>query len=184
MVWMHGGGFIFGSANEPVHNLPRLPGSGVVLVNINMRLGPIGLLAHRLLSEESDEGVSGNYMFLDMIAGLKWVKKNISAFGGDPDNITIFGESGGAAKVISLAASPLSKGLFHRFIAESASPDGRPLKDLEAVGDIFFNRLGVDNAKDPLKAARALPWEKIMETEQLVLKELHSPGAAVTGMSR
>jgi para-nitrobenzyl esterase len=176
MVWMHGGGFIFGSANEPVHNLPRLPGYGVVLVNINMRLGPIGLLAHRLLSQESPEGVSGNYMFLDMIAGLKWVHKNIAAFGGDPDNITIFGESGGAAKVISLTASPLAKGLFHRFIAESASPDGRPLKELENTGDKFFAGLGVDGEKDPLKAARALPWQKIIEVEQSLIRELHSTG--------
>jgi para-nitrobenzyl esterase len=176
MVWMHGGGFIFGSANEPVYNLPRLPGYGVVLVNINMRLGPIGLFAHRLLSKESPDGVSGNYMFLDMIAGLKWVQKNISAFGGDPNNVTIFGESGGAAKVISLTASPLAKGLFHRAIAESASPDGRPLQDLEAIGDKFFARLGVDGARDPLQAARALPWEKIVEVEQTLIKELGATG--------
>ncbi len=176
MVWMHGGGFIFGSANELVYNLPRLPGYGVVLVNINMRLGPIGLLAHRLLSQESPEGVSGNYMFLDMIAGLKWVQKNIAAFGGDPNNVTIFGESGGAAKVISLMASPLAKGLFHRVIAESASPDGRPLKDLEAVGDKFFARLGVGGARDPLQAARALPWENIIEVEQSLIRELGATG--------
>jgi para-nitrobenzyl esterase len=176
MVWMHGGGFIFGSANEPHYNLPRLPQHGVVLVNINMRLGPIGLLAHRLLSQESPEGVSGNYMFLDMIAGLKWVRKNIAAFGGDPNNVTIFGESGGAAKVLSLMASPLAKGLFHRTIAESASPDGQPLKELEAMGDKFFTGLGVDNEKDPLQAARALPWQKIMEVEQSLIRELHVTG--------
>ncbi len=176
MVWIHGGGFIFGSANEPIYNLPRLPGHGVVQVNINMRLGPIGLLAHRLLSKESPDGVSGNYMFLDTIAGLRWVKKNIAAFGGDPGNITIFGESGGAAKVISLMASPLAKGLFHRAIAESASPDGRPLEQLEAIGEKFFARLGVDAEKDPLKAARALPWEKIVEVEQSLIKELGATG--------
>jgi para-nitrobenzyl esterase len=176
MVWMHGGGFIFGSANELVFNQPRLPGHGVVLVNINMRLGPIGLLVHKLLSEESPEGVSGNYMFLDMIAGLKWVQKNIAAFGGDPGNVTIFGESGGAAKVISLLASPLAIGLFHRVIAESAAPDGRPLRDMEAVGDKFFAKLGVDRAKDPLKAARALPWEKVVEAETALIYEIHSSG--------
>jgi para-nitrobenzyl esterase len=176
MVWMHGGGFIFGSANEPQYNLPRLPRYGVVLVNINMRLGPIGLLAHRLLSRESPEGVSGNYMFLDMIAGLKWVRKNIAAFGGDPNNVTIFGESGGAAKVISLMASPLAKGLFHRAIAESGSPNGKPLNELEVMGEKFFTRLGVDKEKDPLKAARALHWQKIMEVEQALVKELHVTG--------
>jgi para-nitrobenzyl esterase len=176
MVWMHGGGFIFGSANETIYNLARLPSRGVVLVNINMRLGPIGLLSHRLLSQESPEGVSGNYMFLDMIAGLQWVQRNIAAFGGDPGNITIFGESGGAAKVISLMVSPLAKGLFHRVIAESASPDGRPLKELEAIGDKFFDKLGVAEAEDPLGAARALPWQKIIEVEQSLIRELHATG--------
>lgn len=176
MVWLHGGGFIFGSANEPLYNLPRLPQKGVVLVNINMRLGPIGLLAHPLLSQESPHGASGNYMFLDAIAGLKWVQNNISKFGGNPDNVTVFGESGGAAKVITLMASPLAKELFHRAIAESASPDGRPLKELEAMGSRFFARLGVDREKDPLKAARALPWQKIMEVEQELVRDLQITG--------
>jgi para-nitrobenzyl esterase len=176
MVWIHGGGFIMGSANEPISNLPRLPSHGVVLVNINMRLGPIGLLAHPLLSRESTNGVSGNYMLLDCIAGLKWVRNNIAQFGGDPNNITIFGESGGAAKVISLMASPQTKGLFHRSIAESAAPDGRSLKELEERGTLFFARLGVDKETDPLKAARALPWQKIMEVERDLIQELHVTG--------
>jgi para-nitrobenzyl esterase len=176
MVWLHGGGFIYGSANEPVFNLPRLPQHGVVLVNINMRLGPFGLLAHPLLSQESPDSVSGNYMLLDCIAGLNWVHRNIAKFGGDPGNITIFGESGGAAKVISLMASPLAKGLFSRAIAESAAPDGRSLKELEAVGIRFFTRLGVDKEKDPLRAARALPWQKIIEVEKILIQELHATG--------
>jgi para-nitrobenzyl esterase len=176
MVWMHGGGFIFGSANEPVYNLPRLPQHGVVLVNINMRLGPIGLLCHPLLSKESPHGTSGNYMFLDMLAGLKWVQNNIAAFGGDPNNVTIFGESGGAAKVIALMASPLAKGLFKRIIAESASPDGKPLKELEAVGEKFFFKMGIDKKKDPLKAVRSLPWQRILEAEQSLIRELHASG--------
>jgi para-nitrobenzyl esterase len=176
MVWMHGGGFIFGSANELLCNLPRLPQHGVVLVNVNMRLGPIGLLAHRLLSRESPEGVSGNYLFLDMIAALKWVQRNITAFGGDPNKVTIFGESGGGSKVISLMASPLVKGLFHRAIAESGSPEGKPLKELERMGDRFFARLGVDKEADPLKAARALPWQKIIAAEKAITDELHIVG--------
>jgi para-nitrobenzyl esterase len=176
MVWMHYGGFIFGSANDKLCNTPRLPQYGVVLVNINTRLGPIGLFAHRLLSQESPEGVSGNYMFLDMIAALKWVKRNIAAFGGDPDNVTIFGESGGSAKVITLMASPLARGLFHRIIAESGSPDGKPLKELEERGDRFFAKLGVDKEKDPLKAVRSVPWEKIVEVEHDLIQELHVTG--------
>ena len=176
MVWMHGGGFVFGSGNDLLYNAPRLPQHGVLLVNVNMRLGPIGLLAHPLLSRESPDGVSGNYMFLDMIAALRWVQKNIAAFGGDPNNVTIFGESGGSAKVVTLMASSLTRGLFHRIIAESGSPGGKPLKELEAMGEKFFAKLGINEEKDPLKAVRALPWEKIMEVEQTLIKELHATG--------
>lgn len=176
MVWMHGGGFVFGSGNDLLYNGPRLPQHGVVLVNANMRLGPIGLLAHPLLSRESPDGVSGNYMFLDLVAALKWVQNNIAAFGGNPGNITIYGESGGSAKVITLMASPMAKGLFRRIMAESGSPGGRPLKELEVIGNKFFTRLGVNKEKDPLGAARAVPWEKIMETEQSLIRELHATG--------
>ena len=176
MVWMHGGGFVFGSGNDMLYNAPRLPQHGVVLVNVNMRLGPFGLLAHSLLSRESPDGVSGNYMFLDIIAALKWVQKNIATFGGDPGNVTIFGESGGSAKVLTLMASPMTRGLFHRVIAESGSPGGKPLKELEAVGERFFAGLGVDKEKDPLEAARALPCGKIMEVEQTLIRELHITG--------
>jgi len=176
MVWMHGGGFMFGSGNELLYNTPRLPQHGVVLVSVNMRLGPIGLLAHPLLSKESPDGVSGNYMFLDMIAALKWVQKNITAFGGDPDNVTIFGVSGGSAKVITLMTSPLTKGLFRRIIAESGSPHSKPLKELEEIGEKVFSKLGINEGKDSLKIARTLPWQKIIEAEQTLIKELHVTG--------
>jgi para-nitrobenzyl esterase len=177
MVWMHGGGYQLGSASEPLVNIPRLPQHGIMLVNVNMRLNTIGLLAHPLLSKESPKSVSGNYMFLDMIAALQWVQRNIAAFGGDPKNVTIFGESGGGAKVANLMASPLAKGLFHRAICESGTSvephfPGKPLKELEAMGERFFAKLGVNKEKDPLAAARALPWEKIIETEQGLLQEL------------
>ena len=177
MVWLHGGGYQLGSGSDPLTNAPRLPQYGVVLVNVNMRLNTIGLLAHSLLSEESPQGVSGNYMFLDMIAALQWVQKNIAAFGGDPKNVTIFGESGGGAKVSNLMASPLARGLFQRAICESgtsirAFSTGKPLKELEAMGEKFFAKLGVNKEKDPLAAARALPWEKIIETDNTLKKEL------------
>jgi len=177
MVWMHGGGYQLGSGSEPLTNAPRLPQYGIVLVNVNMRLNTIGLLAHPLLSGESPKGVSGNYMFRDMLAALQWVQKNIAAFGGDPKNVTIFGESGGGAKVANLMASPLAKGLFHRAVCESgtsvrAFSTGKPLKELEAMGEKFFAKLGVDKEKDPLAAARALPWEKIIETDNTLTREL------------
>ena len=177
MVCMHGGAYRIDTAANPTYNNFRLPQHGVVQVNVNMRLGVMGLLAHPLLSKESSNGVSGNYMFLDMIAALKWVKKNIAAFGGDPKNVTIFGYSGGSAKVISLIASPLSKGLFHKAICESGSPTSdifnpRPMKETEALGEKLFARLGVDKAADPLAAARALPWEKIIEDDAALAAEM------------
>jgi para-nitrobenzyl esterase len=173
MVWLHGGGLRYSSGNVPLCNSLGLPQHGVVLVTVNSRLGVLGLMAHPLLAKESPHNVSGNYMFLDMIAALKWVKKNIAAFGGDPDNVTIFGESGGSIKVISLMASPLAKGLFHRAICESGdSGFPLPMEEMEEYGNRLFAKLGIDKEKDPLAAARALPWEKITEVDQALNVEL------------
>jgi para-nitrobenzyl esterase len=168
MVWLHGGGLRYGNGNFPLSVNPGLPLHGVIQVNINHRLGVMGLIAHPLLSKESPQGVSGNYMFLDMIAALKWVKRNIAAFGGDPDNVTIFGESGGGLKVATLMATPLAKGLFHRAIIESGGRyfDTVALKDMERFGEKLFRKLGVDKAKDPLPAVRKLPVETIINTDQ------------------
>lgn len=141
--------------------------------------GATGLLAHPLLSKESPHGSSGNYLFLDLIAALKWVKRNIAAFGGDPDNVTIFGQSGGGGKVVNLMASPLAKGLFHRAICQSGGAgEAPPLKDMEAFGKRLFAKLGVDKAKDPLAAARAVSWEKLMEAEQAMNVELSQEAEA------
>jgi para-nitrobenzyl esterase len=177
MVFMHGGGFTGGSGNENIFCSARLANQGVVLVTVNMRLEAIGLLCHPLLSSESPQGASGNYMFLDMIAALKWVQKNIAAFGGDPDNVTIFGESGGGAKVAVLMASPLARGLFHRAILESAwnppvgAMPGSSLKDMEKIGEKLFAKLGLDKESDPLKAARALPVRKILQANYTLCRE-------------
>ncbi len=117
MVWIHGGGHQFGSANPyESHSLPAL---GVVLVTINYRLGLYGFLAHPDLAAEDAHGSTGNYGMLDQIAALEWVRDNIAAFGGDPDNVTIFGESAGGHSVGQLMASPPARGLFHRAIAQS-----------------------------------------------------------------
>ena len=178
MVYMHGGALHGGSGNDELANRIRLPLNGVVQVNASMRLGALGCLAHPLLSRESPNRASGNYLFLDMVAALKWVKNNISAFGGDPHNVTIFGHSGGSFKVITLMASPLAKGLFQRAIAQSGgrmtSGDGlgTPLKDAEVIGEKIFAKLGVNGSSDPLAAARALPWEKIIEAGQAVAADL------------
>jgi len=124
LVWIYGGGFSFGSTSTPVHNGEHLARKGVVLVTINYRVGPLGFLAHPELSAESPHHASGNYGLLDQIAGLQWVKKNIAAFGGDPDRVTIFGESAGGISVSMLCASPEAKGLFRGAISQSGGSFG------------------------------------------------------------
>ncbi len=185
MVWLHGGSYNIESGSNPIVNSPKLPQKGVVLVTINMRLGPFGLLAHPLLSKESPRGVSGNYMFLDMISALEWVQRNIAAFGGNPKNVTIIGRSGGGEKVSCLIASPMARGLFQRGILQSGivARYGHPgviMKDLESTGEKFFARLGVDKDADPLKSARALPAAKIMETEASLLSK--NPIKSIAGL--
>ncbi|UCG54692.1 MAG: carboxylesterase family protein, partial [Dehalococcoidia bacterium] len=175
MVWFHGGALIVGTGNDEIFNGLPLPSHGIVLVTVNTRLGPIGLLTHPLLSKESEYGVSGNYLFLDLIATLKWVQNNIASFGGDPDNVTIFGESGGSTKVVNLMASPLTKGLFHHAIGESECGLGTSLDEMEARGEKLFTKLGVDRERDPLTAARSLPWQKIIEAGSAVTTELNVP---------
>ncbi|MYA17318.1 MAG: carboxylesterase family protein, partial [Gammaproteobacteria bacterium] len=117
MVWIHGGGLTLGWGHQRGYDGTHLASQGVVLVSINYRLGALGFLAHPLLTEEA--GVSGNYGLKDQIAALEWVQRNIAAFGGDPDNVTIFGESAGGTSVHALIASSHAKGLVHRGIAQS-----------------------------------------------------------------
>ena len=119
MVWIHGGGLQIGHGHLPMYDGGALTELGVVLVSINYRLGVMGFLAHEGLSAESPQGVSGNYGLLDQVAALEWVRDNIAAFGGDPANVTIFGESAGSWSVCYLYSAPLAKGLFHRAIGQS-----------------------------------------------------------------
>ena len=121
MVWIHGGGAFSGAGDERRHDGTALAARGVVLVHFNYRLGVLGFLAHPELTAESPHGASGNYGFMDQIAALKWVRDNIRAFGGDPRNVTIFGESAGSFSVSALMASPLARGLFQKGIGESGS---------------------------------------------------------------
>ncbi len=124
LVWIYGGGFSFGSTSEPVYSGENLAKKGVVLVSVAYRVGQLGFLAHPELSAENPAKVSGNYGLLDMIAGLQWIKNNIKAFGGNPDKVTIFGESAGGIAVSMLCASPLAKGLFHGAISQSGGSFG------------------------------------------------------------
>jgi len=119
MVWIHGGGWSSGATSNSTYDGFALAGKDVVLVSVNYRMNAFGFMAHPSLSVESDKGVSGNYGILDHVAALEWVRDNISGFGGDPENVTIFGESAGGASIYALLATPLAKGLFHKAISQS-----------------------------------------------------------------
>jgi para-nitrobenzyl esterase len=136
MVWIHGGAFTRGSGSTPTYNGEALAKKGVVLVTVNYRLGIFGFFAHPQLTQESEHHSSGDYGILDEVAALQWVQKNIAAFGGDPKNVTIFGESAGSWAVNVLVASPLTKGLFQRAIGESGANFNKmtALADLEKSG--------------------------------------------------
>ena len=166
MVFFHGGGLTIGSANLDTYNHDGLPRHGIVLVTVNSRLGPIGYMAHPALTRESEHGASGNYGTLDLIASLEWVQDNIGAFGGDPDNVLIFGESGGGTKTLSVMSSPLSAGLFHKAIVQSGSglvAPGRSttLDNAEKHGERIAAKLGLQD-DDALAALRTTSWEDLI----------------------
>lgn len=160
MVWFHGGGFTALTSNTiPFNNPEAVVSKGVVQVSVNHRLGAFGYLAHPELTAESSYGGSGNYGQMDLIMALQWVQDNIEAFGGDPDNVTIFGESGGGRKVLSLMASPQAAGLFHRAISQSGTlrPDTRSLADGEALGLTIQGRMGAAS----LAEMREATWQEV-----------------------
>jgi para-nitrobenzyl esterase len=164
MFWIHGGGFSGGGSNEPRHNGDFLPLKGVVLVTINYRLGVFGFLATEDLAKEAN-GAAGNYGLWDMIAALGWVKTNIKDFGGDPNNVTIFGESAGSFAVSTLMASPLAQGLFEKAIGESGGAvvnnvlSYDALAQREAKDAKFVASLNVKS----LAELRALPTQAILD---------------------
>ncbi len=163
LFYIHGGGFAVGFGGEKRYDGARLARHGVVVITMNYRLNALGLLAHPALTGET--GSSGNFAMLDLVAALQWVKRNIAAFGGDPCQVTIAGESAGSMFVSMLMASPLARGLFHRAIGESGaqfpSPE-RPmgsLTDAEAFGEHFAARLGAKSAVE----LRAVSVEAILD---------------------
>lgn len=169
-VWIYGGGFSVGSGAQPEFDGEALARKGVVVVTFNYRIGPLGFLATPDLSRESGHDASGNYGLLDDIALLKWVKANIGAFGGDPDQVTIGGQSAGAGSSGFLAMSPLAKGLFKRAILQSHARYPRDLElrylsvsyrtkpAAEAAGQAYVARLGAHSLAD----LRAMPWQKLV----------------------
>jgi len=168
LVWFYGGGFVAGSASEPRYDGENLAKKGIIVVNPNYRLGVFGFFSHPELSQESEHHASGNYGFLDQVAALKWVANNIAAFGGDPHNITIAGESAGSFSVCALMASPLSRDLFQKAMGESGAffPDRkggtlqlRPLSQTEPIGVKFAASVGATS----LAALRAKPADELLQ---------------------
>ncbi len=166
MVWIYGGGFVAGTTSEARQDGAHLSQQGVIVVSMNYRLGVFGFFVHPELARESEHHAAGNYGLMDQTAALRWVHENIAAFGGDPGNVTIFGESAGSFSVSSQMASPLAKGLFQKAIGESGAAFSReglsydPLavreeKDVKSVTE----KLGVSN----LVELRAVPSEKLLE---------------------
>lgn len=169
MVWIYGGSNRNGYAQEPEYAGDNFADLDVVYVSLNYRVGALGFLAHEGLSNESAQGVSGNYGIHDQIAALRWVKDNIAAFGGDPDNITVFGESAGAANTTTLIASPLASGLFQHAISQSG---GYPvdsfytLEEAELTGSRIARQLESEDAASPAKSVeslRRLDWQTVVQ---------------------
>jgi para-nitrobenzyl esterase len=173
MVWFHGGANVAGSGSQSVYDGEALVSHGVVLVTVNYRLGVFGFFSHPELSAESPHHSSGNYGLLDQLASLEWVRKNISRFGGDPDNVTVFGESAGAIDAGVLITSPLSSGLFRRVISESGPAFGagsvHTLAEAESAG-AAIGRAAPGQLNSTLQNLRALPAAQMTELADQVLK--------------
>ena len=178
MVWFHGGGHTGGWGSAKVFDGSALANKGVVVVTINYRLGPFGFLAHPALTAESPQAASGNYGLLDKVSALEWVRDNIEAFGGDPNNVTIFGQSAGSWSVCYLMASPLAKGLFHKAIGHSGGCFRGRRPDLKTAHDAGLSAaagLGIDGHD-----AEALAELRALDAETVIASGLGS-GAIVDG---
>jgi para-nitrobenzyl esterase len=165
MVWIFGGGFVAGGTSEPRQDGSNLAKQGVVVVSLNYRLGIFGFFAHPDLAAESGRNSAGNYGLLDQVAALEWVKRNIAEFGGDPGNVTIFGESAGSFSVSALMASPLTKGLIHKAIGESGaafSSTGLRFEPAAAVGPRHAKFGSESLGASTIAALRAIPAQKVL----------------------
>jgi len=167
MVWIYGGGFVAGTTSEARQDGTNLAQQGVIVVSMNYRLGVFGFLVHSELAKESGRNSAGNYGLLDQLEALKWVHENIAAFGGDPANVTIFGESAGSFSVSAQMASPLAKGLFQKAIGESGAAFSRSGLSFDALSvreekdvKLVSDKLGVST----LAELRAVPAQKLLDT--------------------
>jgi len=169
LVWIYGGGFGSGGAGVPIYDGEAMAKKGIVFVSVNYRVGIFGFFAHPELTKESPNHASGNYGLMDQIAGLQWVKNNIAAFGGDPNNVTIAGQSAGSMSVNCLVASPLAKGLFNKAIAESGASllsgalrGNTTLPQAEQDGEKVATALHAATVED----LRKMPAEELMKAQQ------------------
>jgi carboxylesterase type B len=165
MFWVHGGGYIFGSGNYPNYmpTSDQASAMGVVLVSLNYRLGPLGWLATRELSQESKTKSSGNYGYQDMTAALRWVKSNIKQFGGDPDTVTLFGQSAGGTATMALMAAPAAQGLFHRaWMLSGSARYNTTLAEAEQDNAYFLASAGCTEAEG-MACLRAKPTSTLMD---------------------
>lgn len=191
MVWIHGGAFVFGSGAMNDFSGSSFTERGVILVSLNYRLGRLGFFAFPVLSKENPDEAKGNYAYMDQIAALKWVKQNIAVFGGDPNNVTIFGESAGGVSVHSLLTIPSAKGLFQKAIIESGGGrdgvlTGRPIAkegdpfypvSAETIGINFAKRYGIEGTgAAALSKLRSLTVAQIVDGGQ----ESAGPGGPIT----
>jgi para-nitrobenzyl esterase len=167
MVWVHGGGFVTGSGAGHLYQGDRLAAYDTVVVTINYRLGVLGFAAGEALRDD-ESGAAGNWGLLDQVAALRWVRDNIGSFGGDPDNVTIFGESAGSMSVTSLCGMPAAAGLFRRAIGQSGGPTVGTLEASERSGHALLADLGL--ARDPrgLAALRDVPVDRLLAAQAQV----------------
>jgi para-nitrobenzyl esterase len=188
MVWIYGGGFTGGSSSSPNTSGVQFAKQDVVLVSFNYRLGRFGFFAFPALSKERPDETKGNYAYMDQIAALQWVKRNIEAFGGDPNNVTIFGFSAGGVSVHSMLASPMARGLFHKAIVQSGGSrdsvlTARPMREdgvdpnypvsAETIGITFAKSMGIEGTDQ-----RALASLRALTAEQVLRGAPVQPGAA------
>jgi para-nitrobenzyl esterase len=181
LVWIYGGGFVNGGASPPTYAGAALARQGIVFASFNYRVGRFGTFAHPALTRaDADHGLLGNYGYLDQIAALMWIRRNIAAFGGDPDQVTIVGESAGGMSVHNLLTSPLAKGLFRRAVIQSGGDGGgmggaARLAEVEAIGVTFATSKGIAaDDSDALAKLRALPADTV--TDGLNLATMRRPG--------
>jgi para-nitrobenzyl esterase len=179
MVWIYGGSFVRGDAANPMFDGANLAREGVIVVSFNYRLGRLGWFAHPALTAESGGAGTGDFGLMDQIAALAWVRDNVVAFGGDPSNVTIFGESAGGMSVNLLMISPAARGLFAKAITESGLGriPAKPLAVAEAQGVAFAKSVG---AMD-IEALRKLPVEAVLDGQSATTEGGGSPGPIVDG---